>query len=176
MKKPLQLFKKLIKQIFYPLLRWTVIQLDSYSSRILVERLLGQLKYHGKECWIQWPIQVTGHDHITLGDNVSIVSYVHMWGEGGISIGNRVMIASHTAIASLTHDTEQYLMNKTVVQGKVTIEDDVWIGAHSVILPGVTLGKGAVIGAGSVVTRNVAPFTVVAGIPARELRRRNVHD
>jgi len=82
------------------------------------------------------------------------------------------MIGSHVAIASETHDPEAHPMNQTFVRAPIRIEDDVWIGTHSVILPGVVIGKGAVIGAGAIVTREVLPFTVVAGVPAKELRKR----
>ncbi len=56
--------------------------------------------------------------------------------------------------------------------GTVIIEDDVWIGANCVITPDVRIGRGAVIGAGAVVTRNVAPYTIAGGVPAREIGRR----
>jgi len=164
-----------IKFVFYPLLRRVILKLDLFSTNIQREELLNRLKRHGKDCSIQWPIQVSGPECVEFGDNVSLASYVHIWGQGGITIGDRVMIASHTAITSLTHDYDQYHMYNTLIKGHVTIEDDVWIGAHAVIVPGVTIGKGAVIGAGSVVTKNVEPFTIVAGIPARELKRRNVN-
>ena len=54
----------------------------------------------------------------------------------------------------------------------IVVGDDVWIGAHAAILAGVTIGNGAVVGAGAVVTHDVAPYTVVAGIPARVIKRR----
>ena len=174
MKTPLQLLKGLIRPVCYPLLRSGINLLDSYLTLFQRERFYQQLKSHGKDCLVQWPIQVSGHDRIVLGDKVTRASYVHMWGEGGISGGNRVMIASHTAITTLTHDYGSSPMNETLIEGSVVIEDDVWIGAHSVIVPGVTIGKGAVIGAGSIVTKNVEAFTIVAGIPARKLKSRNV--
>jgi galactoside O-acetyltransferase len=63
-------------------------------------------------------------------------------------------------------------MNESFVRAPVRIEDDVWIGAHSVIFPGVVLGRGSVVGAGSIVTRDVEPFSIVAGVPAKVLRKR----
>ena len=57
--------------------------------------------------------------------------------------------------------------------GKITIEDDVWIGSNVVILPNVTIGKGSIVAAGAVVTTNVIPFTIVGGIPAKEIGKRN---
>jgi acetyltransferase-like isoleucine patch superfamily enzyme len=132
------------------------------------------LKSCGKNCYFQMPIHIESPWCVEIGDNVSIAAYVHMWGGGGIKIGNRVMIASHSAITSLTHDYTQEDMSKTLVKGSVTIEDDVWIGAHSVILPGISIGKGAVVGAGSVVTKTIEPYSIVFGSPARFHNFRNI--
>ena len=176
MRNPLQLFKHLIKPVVFPLLRRFLPVWDVYATQFRREHFFKQLKACGKNCSVQWPIQVTGRSQVELGDDVSIASYVHMWGEGGIKIGNRVMIASHTAIASLTHDYSQHDMFNTIVKGKVTIDDDVWIGAHTVIVPGVTIGKGAVIGAGSIVTKDVEPFSIVAGSPAKLLKYRDAQE
>jgi maltose O-acetyltransferase len=83
------------------------------------------------------------------------------------------MIASHTAIVSLTHDyTRPDMRFAPAIGASVVIEDDVWIGAHAVIMPGVTIGRGAVVGAGAVVRDDVPPFAIVAGIPARLIRYR----
>ena len=103
---------------------------------------------------------------------ISLAAFVHVWGGGGVYIGNRVMIGAHTAIASRTHDYGQDIMYYTVVRKPVTIEDDVWIGSNCVILPGIHIGEGAVVGAGSVVTRDIDAKTVVAGVPARVVARR----
>lgn len=120
------------------------------------------------------PINIEGAEYVELGDNVSIAPFVHIWGHGGLKIGNRVMIASHAAITTLTHDYNQESMYTTLIRGRVVIEDDVWIGAQSVIMPGVTVGKGAVVGAGSVVTKDVAPYSIVLGIPAKHYKFRSM--
>jgi acetyltransferase-like isoleucine patch superfamily enzyme len=91
---------------------------------------------------------------------------------GGVNIGDRVMIGSHVAITSLTHDYTAVAMNGTSLARPIVIEDDVWLGTHCVILPGVRVGCGAVVAAGAVVTKDVPPYTVVAGVPARLLKRR----
>lgn len=120
------------------------------------------------------PICIQGADNVILGDDVAISSFVHMWGDGGIRIGNRVMIASHTAITTLTHDYREERMQGTLLRKEVVIEDDVWIGAHCTIMPGIRIGKGAVVGAGSVVTRNVEPYAIVIGSPARVWKYRDL--
>ena len=77
------------------------------------------------------------------------------------------MIGSHVAITSLTHDYTEDNMYNTTLAKPVVIEDEVWIGAHAIILPGTRVGRGAVIGAGSVVTRDIPPYAVAYGVPAK---------
>lgn len=88
-----------------------------------------------------------------------------------LSIGDRVAIAQRVIIVLASHPNESRL--KTLVPpvfGQVTIKDDVWIGTGAIILPNVTIGEAAIVGAGAVVTKDVAPRTVVVGNPARTLR------
>lgn len=120
------------------------------------------------------PACITSPTKVEFGDDVSIAAYVHIWGDGGIKIGNRVMIGSHVAITSLTHDYEVTNMKKSLKKAEVEIEDDVWIGSHSIILPGISIGKGAVIGAGSIVTKNILPYSIVFGCPAKHFKFRSV--
>jgi acetyltransferase-like isoleucine patch superfamily enzyme len=82
------------------------------------------------------------------------------------------MIASHVAITSSTHDPRAEVMHNSSINKMVIIEDDVWIGTHSVILPGIHIGHGSVIAAGAVVTKDVPPLSVVGGVQARILRMR----
>lgn len=118
-------------------------------------------------------VTILGGPAVQIGDYCAINAYTHIWGHNGVRIGNRVMIASHTAITSLTHDyTRADMRFAPAIGAPVVIEDDVWIGSHAVIMPGVTIGQGAVVGAGAVVRDNVPPFAIVAGIPARIIRYR----
>jgi maltose O-acetyltransferase len=131
------------------------------------ERLLAGLSAHGKNIIIQHPVTIEGPEAVTIGNDVSIAAYVHLWGTGGVTVGDRVMIGTHTSISSLTHDYTQKMMHRTRVMLPVEIGDDVWIGSNCVVMPGVHLGTGCVVGAGSVVTKDVPPLSIVAGVPAR---------
>lgn len=89
----------------------------------------------------------------------------------GLSIGDNVSVSPEVMILGATHDVNAAWFNE--VAGFVTIEDHVWIGARAVILTGITIGRGAVVAAGSVVTKSVAPMTIVAGVPAKPVGVRN---
>ena len=113
---------------------------------------------------------------IKIGKNCTINHYSVINGEGGVTIGNNVMIAAFTSFFAANHNfsrvdipiREQGMTSK----GGIIIEDDVWIGAHAVILDGVTISRGSVIAAGAVVTKNVSPYSVMAGVPAKKIKTR----
>jgi acetyltransferase-like isoleucine patch superfamily enzyme len=88
-----------------------------------------------------------------------------------LAIGDRVAIAQRVLIILSSYaNNSLYREVFGVTIGRVAIARDAWVGAGAIILPNVTIGEGAVVGAGSVVTQNVAPFTIVAGNPARLIR------
>jgi len=118
--------------------------------------------------------------HIILGERVAINEYNNLRAAGGdIRIGNYCLIAQFCTLVASNHsvDTAEYMIDAPwdLSRVSIVIEDDVWIGANCVILPGVTIGRGAVIGAGSVVTKNVTPYSICAGNPARFIRSRPTH-
>lgn len=125
-----------------------------------------QLAGCGSNVSIQRPVVINGADHVRVGSRVSINAFVHIWGQGGVTIGDDCLIASHVVITSLTHDPRASNHAETLIARPVVIGRNVWIGSHAVILPGVTVGDGAVIGAGAVVTKDVPPGITVVGIPA----------
>lgn len=93
---------------------------------------------------------------------------------GPVRIGNEVNIAQGVVISGLNHNYEDpavRIISQGVSTSPIIIEDDVWIGANSVILAGVNVGRHSVVAAGSVVTRSVLPFTIVAGNPARVVKQ-----
>jgi acetyltransferase-like isoleucine patch superfamily enzyme len=93
---------------------------------------------------------------------------------GPVTIGNEVMLAQNIVVSGLNHgyedvDTSPRSQKETCSQ--ITISDDVWIGANSVITAGVTLGKHCIIGAGSIVTKDIPPFSVAVGNPAKVIKK-----
>ena len=135
-----------------------------------VERFKKKFKKCGTGVFIQFPVRIEGMEYVSIGNNVSINAFVHMWGQGIINIGNDCLIASHVSITSLTHDTNATLYRNTVLEKEVNIGNNVWIGSHAIILPGVNIGDNSIIGAGALVNKDVPANVVVAGVPAKIIR------
>ena len=113
--------------------------------------------------------------HVAIGTRSWLGPYCVVYGNAGVDIGSHVMVAAHTMITSVGHEYARLdipMSRQPLVLGPVRIEDDVWIGAHCTLLPGVTIGRGAIVAAGSVVTRDVPAAAIVGGAPARILGRR----
>lgn len=112
---------------------------------------------------------------VSIGRNVSINDFVHIWGAGGVTIGDNTLVAAHTIITSQTHDVEALgrgaLYRQTHLAKEVRIGKNVWIGSGAVILPGITIGDDSVVAAGAVVTKNVPSKTLVVGVPAKAVRQ-----
>ena len=137
----------------------------------------------GEECYIGRHVQLTASDsfqdqtftpRITIGDNCSIGDYSHVSAINEIRLGNNVRMGKNILITDNAHGVSEARLLNTAPnkrplysKGPVIIDDNVWIGAKSSILPGVHIGKGVIIGASSVVTKDVPPYAVVAGNPAR---------
>lgn len=107
--------------------------------------------------------------NISIGKNVFINSSCHFQDQGRISIGDDTLIGHQVVLATLNHDLHP-TNRKSMIPAPITIGKNVWIGSNSTILPGVTIGDHAVIAAGSVVTKDVLPNTVVAGVPAKPIK------
>lgn len=139
-----------------------------YATSHEASRLLGQCRKAG-HVRLRMPVVIYDPQHLEFGDQVDVGEFTHIRANGGLRIGSRVLIAANVTITTREHpvDLPRWSVTK---DAPIVIEDDVWIGASAVVLPGVTIGKGAVIAAGAVVTSDVDPFTVVAGVPARPIK------
>lgn len=146
------------------------INLGSKKIRAVCGKLI--LNHCGKNVNIEKGAQFA-YD-VSLGDNSGIG--VNAYIASKVTIGNDVMMGPHCMLFTSNHsmdDTSIPMWKQGFSQPRpIIIEDDVWIGARVIILPGVHVGTGSVIGAGSVVTHDVEPYSVVAGNPARLIRKR----
>lgn len=172
--------KQLVGRLLYHILGKRMPLSDSsfnFGSK-RIRALCGKLmlRYCGNNVNIEKGAQFSSE--ISLGNNSGIGVNAQISSE--VTIGNDVMMGPYCFIYTSNH-----CMDRTDIpmwkQGFTTalpviIEDDVWIGARVIILPGVHIGRGSVIGAGSVVTKNVPPYSVVGGNPARILKYRNSPD
>lgn len=107
---------------------------------------------------------------VFIGEDLIISDNLH---DKNVFIGDRAFIAPRVTLVTSSGPNlsriEPYV--KVVNGGKIRIESDAWIGAGAIILPNVTIGEGAVVGAGAVVIKDVPPYTVVAGVPAKEIKK-----
>lgn len=137
--------------------------------RVVLLRLLG-VKI-GKNCIVRGGVQFQEGFSLTLGDNVFINTYALFDTAAPISIGRDVQIAYQVTFVTGGHEIGPHEGRAGAHKPEpIIVGDGAWIGARAVILPGVTIGAGAVVASGAVVTKDVLPDTLVAGVPARCLR------
>ncbi len=136
--------------------------------RFFVKQTIRRL---GEGGFVMMGVEFRTGKNITIGSHCFINKGVLLDGRGGkLTIGNNVDIAQEANIWTLSHDPHND--QHSVWGADVTIEDYAWIASRATILPGVTIGRGAVVATGSVVTKSVLPMTIVAGVPARAIGHR----
>jgi galactoside O-acetyltransferase len=163
--------------------------------RAMAARRLGRLGARAAiESWVRWedPANIFIGDHfschercfiaagggrIEIGDSVNLNANVHVNAScgGRIVIGTNVLIGPNTVLRAAEHRFDRAdipIRAQGHRAGTITLEDDVWLAANVTVLPDVTIGRGAVVAAGAVVTSSVEPYTVVGGVPAKFLKRR----
>jgi galactoside O-acetyltransferase len=128
-------------------------------------------------CWRFCTLAACDDGAIVLGDRVSFNSgvYVNACSGGRIEIGNDVMVGPHTVMRTSDHVTakrDRPMNRQGHHSATIVIESDVWIAANVTLLGGTRIGAGAVVAAGAVVTRDVEPYTIVGGVPARVIKMR----
>jgi acetyltransferase-like isoleucine patch superfamily enzyme len=113
------------------------------------------------------------HAGIRIGRDSLIGEYTIIRGQGGVTIGDRVYTSPMTQLIAVNHvfdDPGRPFIEQGITAQGIIIEDDVWLGANAVVTDGVRIGRGAVVAASAVVTRDVPPHSIVAGVPARVIR------
>ena len=144
-------------------LNHTMPYTDEYNA--LVRELFGSNL--GEGGWLMPGLTGVCFDKVKIGDNVLIMNNCLMMGRGGITIDEGAMIAANVQLISNNHD----LYDREILRCKpVHICRNAWVGAGATVLPGVTVGENAVVAAGAVVTKDVAPNTIVGGNPAKFIK------
>lgn len=158
---------------------WGVGFVPSHHIRRFFYRLSGMKIDSGST--IHMMARIYDPRHIQIGQDTIIGERASLDGRkqlphsaGGLEIGNHTDIASEVMIWTSQHDIHDPQFS--AIEEKVTIGDYVFIGPRSIILPGVNIGNGAIIGAGAVVTKDVEPFSIVAGVPAKKIGERKNTD
>ena len=141
-----------------------------FSYKLLLKKL-------GRGCFIDYKIYFRFPEKISVGDHVSInrgcqffATYLN--GGASISIGDYVAFSHGVMLFAASQDYSRLVLTDKV--GDIVIGDYVWIGGGAIILPGVTIGEGSIIGAGSVVSRDIPPYSVAIGSPAKVIKHRTI--
>ena len=133
------------------------------------------LRSQGQGCTFGEAVTIVNPRFLSLGNRVSIHPYCYFLGSGPVTIGNDVSIATGCVFVSETHNMSRVdvpIKQQGLSLQPITIGNDVWFGARVLVLGNVTIGDGAVIGAGAVVKRDVPPYSVSVGVPSRVVRYR----
>jgi acetyltransferase-like isoleucine patch superfamily enzyme len=181
-------FRKLItllKFLFnYPHVRWNGLRYHIDSKAVILpfivkdrpNRLSISLK--NKAHLRNYSI-LQGSGNIAIGKNSYVSAYSVIGSNESVTIGDNVMIANAVSIRDTDHRFDRLdipMKAQGIVTAPVTIEDDVWIGYGAVITKGVKIGKGAIIAANAVVTKDVQPYAIVGGVPAKLIRFREANN
>lgn len=170
----------LYTKIFYPQARLIRLPFDIRNRKYIK---ISKRFTSGFSCRLEAIVlqnQNQNHILISLGENVQINDYVHITAAESIIIGNNVLIASKVFISDLNHgnysngiaDSPISLPNdRAIITKPVVISDNVWLGEGVCVLPGCTIGFGSIIGAASVVTKNIPPNCIAVGNPAKVIKQ-----
>lgn len=139
---------------------------------ILIKSIAKQI---GDNVSIHENVYIFAPENLSIGNNVSIHPMCYIDATGGIDIGNNVSIAHASTIMSTSHifdDTNTPINNQSVTEKPTKLKNDIWIGAKTTILYGVTVETGCIIGSHSLVNKSTPPLSVMGGVPAKVIKER----
>jgi galactoside O-acetyltransferase len=141
---------------------------DLENRERVLHELFGTI---GTGVWVEPPLYVAYGSHTHLGSGIYLNTGATIVDDSPVHLGDRVMFGPHVTLATAGHPLHpEVRATGQQFSAPIVIEDDVWIGAHATVLPGVTVGRGSVVAAGAVVSADVPPWVVVGGVPAKVLR------
>lgn len=168
---PYNLWEKLFRKGWQRYMLFQVGLIPFHYIRRFVYRALGA--EIGKNVVFHFRTEIRGIHRLKIGAGTIIGDNALLAAQRGLTIGKNVNLSSNVSIYSGAHDHRNpYFRSTPATTRPITIGDRVWIGSNAIILTGVNIGEGAVVCAGCVVTKDVEPYAVVAGIPARKVNER----
>lgn len=163
---------KPVKALYYALVLFGNVFVNKLPSRHLRKWWLELFGAKiGKRSFPARRVEVLLPMGLKMGEGVTVGWFAELDARGGLTIGDNTNISSHVKIITGSHDIDD--PNYTADFKPVNIGERCWLGTSAIILQGVTIGDGAVVAAGAVVTKDVPPYTVVGGVPARKIRERS---
>lgn len=162
--------------LFFSKIFW--LQIRQVIALFFTDNLWGikNLGACGESTNVRPSASLANSNNIFLGKNVHVQRHVYLWAgkNSKINIGDHTIIGPGSFITSDNHGVKkgELIRDQEGIEKDIHIGSDVWLGAYSIVLPGVRIGDGAVVAAGSVVTKNVDPYSVVAGVPAKKISQR----
>lgn len=161
---------------------WSLVRVESgawLESRVAVKRFYNASKkikvVLKKQSYIKSYTIIQGSGYFELGENSYISSFCVIGVNEKIIVGRNVMIADSVSLRDTDHSFDEIeipMIKQGVKTAAINIEDDVWISHGAVITKGVTVGKGSIIAANAVVTKDIPPYSIAAGVPARIIKSR----
>lgn len=161
--------KRLIQELMHYVANHVVNKVPFYAIRYFYYEKLYNVQI-GKYSAVHMDLKLMTRGGVEIGNHTVINRDCTLDGRGGLLIGNNVSISPEVMILTAEHDVNSSSFAGVV--GRVVIQDYAWIGSRATILPGVTIGKGSVVAAGAVVTKDVPEYTIVGGIPAKTIGTR----
>lgn len=171
LKKPYHYWEKLFRKGWQRYMLFQISLVPSHHLRRFVYKALGA--EIGKNVVFHFKTEIRGIHKLKIGRGTIVGDNVLLAAQRGLTIGENVNISSNVSIYSGAHDhRDPYFRSTTQTTRPITIGNRVWLGSNVIVLTGVNIGEGAVCCAGCVVTKDVEPYAVVAGIPAKKVNER----
>lgn len=162
--------KRFFSELRLYLCNKVIVNIPSHAARLFFYRAFMGFEL-GAGVAIHMNVRFCCARWLSIGKGSVVNSLCKIDNRGGITIGSNVSISENVVILTADHDPQSVSFEGR--NAPVVIGDRCWIGTNAMILPGVTLGEGAVVGAGAIVTRSVGAYEIVAGVPAKLIGRRN---
>ncbi len=147
--------------------KYSSVIIDGYSNNQNI--VIGN-----KNTFASFSIIKSHGGYIKIGNENFIGERVQIQGRGGVEIGNRCMIGANSFISSSNHNINNPLVDtylRKEIPAKTKIDDFVWIGANSVLVAGITIGHHVIVGAGTIVTKDIEPYSMVVGNPGKVIKK-----